>query len=98
MSVDEKMQKMITELNLTSSQQSQVRSILDEQKPKLDAATSDEARKSVQKDTDDRVKAVLNSDQRTRYDQMMQKAKDETGKTGSTGSASETGSSSGTGY
>jgi hypothetical protein len=69
-SPEEKVKKLTQELNLTTQQQSDIRTILDEQKTKKAAAATEAEKKTVQDETRQRIRAVLTDDQKAQFDKM----------------------------
>ena len=74
--------RMTKELNLTSDQQTKIKTILDDQQKQAqtvreDTSLSQEDRMSkmrdIHKSTMEQVKAVLNSDQQAKFDEMQKK-------------------------
>lgn len=73
---------MTKELNLSPDQQTRIKTILDDQQKQVQALRDDtsldqQARRSkmqdIHKSTVEQVKAVLNSDQQTKFDEMQKK-------------------------
>jgi hypothetical protein len=79
MTVEQKIEKLRTQLNLTPGQAANVQAILEEQKAKLDSATSEEDRKSVKDETHQRIKALLTDEQAAKYDRMKEEWKKDKG-------------------
>jgi periplasmic protein CpxP/Spy len=74
-SVDAKLEKMTKKLNLTSEQQASIRTILEEKKTKMEGLK--EQMKSSGEETQEKIKAVLTDEQKTKYEEMK---KDNMGK------------------
>jgi len=73
---------MTKELNLSSDQQTKIKTILDDQQKQAETVRSDTSlsqqdrmtkMRDLHKSTMDQVKAVLNSDQQTKFDEMQKK-------------------------
>lgn len=67
-SVDEKLEKMTKKLGLTTEQQASIRTILEEKKTKMEGLK--EQMKSSGDETQEKIKAVLTDEQKTKYDDM----------------------------
>jgi periplasmic protein CpxP/Spy len=85
MDVDQQLQRMTTKLNLTSAQQTQIKPILQDRQQKMQALKQDQTisqtdrssqAKSIKDDTNNKIEAVLNDDQKQKFEAMMEKKSD----------------------
>jgi Spy/CpxP family protein refolding chaperone len=93
-SVDERVQHMTKALNLSADQQTKVKSILENQRDQMmslkqDSSMSQQDRHAkfgqIHQDTQQKIRDVLNDDQKAKFDQMQQRHKEQMGKHGDTG-------------
>jgi periplasmic protein CpxP/Spy len=79
---DERLQHLTKKLNLTDDQQTKIKPILEQQQQQMQALRGDQSLSKEQrhakfqemhKDFTGQIRAQLNPDQQTRYDQMLQK-------------------------
>jgi periplasmic protein CpxP/Spy len=80
MDPDRQLQHLTSELNLTSDQQTQIKPLLVERQQKMQALFQDQSvapedrrtqARSIMEHTRDSIKAVLNDDQKTKFDAMQ---------------------------
>ena len=85
---------MTKELNLSSDQQAKIKTILDDQQKQAETLRSDTSlsqqdrmtkMRDIHKSTVDQVKAVLNSDQQAKFDEMQKKMMEHRGGPGGPG-------------
>ena len=90
-SVDERVQHLTQKLNLTSDQQAKVKSILEDQHNQMaslkqDTSMSEQDRhakfQQIHQDTQQKIRGVLNDDQKAKFDQMEAQHKEHMGKHG----------------
>jgi len=98
-SVEEQVQHLTKKLSLSDDQQAKVKSILEDQfeqmmSLKQDTSMAPQDRRAkfrqIQQDTQQRIRGVLNDDQKAKFDQMQAQRKDHRGMHGGQG---DTGSS-----
>jgi periplasmic protein CpxP/Spy len=98
-SADERLQHMTQVLNLSADQQAKVKSILEDQQNQMtslkqDTSLSSQDRRAkfeqIHEATHQKIRDVLNDDQKAKFDQMKARHKDHMGKHGGQG---DTGSS-----
>lgn len=70
LSVQEKVDMLRRELNLTPGQSANIKSILEEQKAKMEAATSAAEHKAIKEETRTRIRALLSAEQQAKYDRL----------------------------
>jgi hypothetical protein len=75
MTVEEKLDKLTTELDLTVEQQTAVRAILEDKKARL--AESPDQREAVKEDAHAKIRALLTDEQKLEYDAMKAEKKKE---------------------
>jgi periplasmic protein CpxP/Spy len=68
---DKKLEKMKTELSLTEEQSTQIKAIFDQKKADIEA--QHKAMEEKRKATHDQIAAVLNEDQKKKYEEMTEK-------------------------
>ncbi len=80
MTVDQRLQRMTQQLNLSDAQQQQIKPILENEMKQMqglhaDSSLSQQDRMSkmqqIRQDTASQIKPILNSDQQQKYEQMM---------------------------
>jgi periplasmic protein CpxP/Spy len=78
MSVDQRMERLTTQLNLTKDQKPQVKAVLEDTAKKMkDLAPEDrrEKGKAIREDEVKKLKAILTDEQFKKYEEAMQNAK-----------------------
>ncbi len=84
-SVEQRVDQLSTELNLTADQKTKVTAIMQEEATKSRELRSDtslsreqraEKRRAIMQETSTKVKAVLTPDQRTKYDKILEQRKE----------------------
>ena len=80
MSADQRLQMLTSQLNLSSDQQAQIKPILENESQQMDALRSDTSlsqqdrmskMQEIRKNTASQMTPILNSEQQTKYQQMM---------------------------
>lgn len=74
-SVQEKVEKLTLELNLTGDQVVNLRAVLEEQKARQEEADTDAEQRAVREETRQRVRGLLNDAQKLKYDQLKEEAR-----------------------
>jgi periplasmic protein CpxP/Spy len=82
---NKELQRMTKKLNLTSDQQNQILPILTNRQQQMESIRNDSSLsaqdrrakfRSVREDSDTKIRAVLNDDQKKQYDQMQQQMRE----------------------
>lgn len=73
-SVDEKVERMTKKLDLTSEQQSSIRTILEDKKSKMQSLH--EQMKTLQDETQQKIDAVLTAEQKAKHEEMKNEGKE----------------------
>ncbi|HKD59276.1 MAG TPA: hypothetical protein VKB47_02385 [Terracidiphilus sp.] len=85
MDPDQQLQRLTNKLNLSADQQNQIKPILEERQQKMQALslnqslTQDDRRsqaKSIKSDSNSRIEAVLNNDQKQKFEAMQEKKRE----------------------
>lgn len=80
MTVDQRLQHMTKQLNLSDAQQQQIKPILENEAKQMDTLHADSSLSQqdrmskmmqIRQDTSSQIKPILNSDQQQKYEQMM---------------------------
>jgi periplasmic protein CpxP/Spy len=71
-SAEQKLEKLDKELDLTSTQKEQVRTLLDEKMSKKAAATTDQEMQALKDEYKQKIRALLTDEQKTKYDSMKE--------------------------
>ena len=85
MSPDQQLDRLTQRLNLTDDQKNQIRPILEERQQKMQSLHSDNSHsredkmskaRSTFEDSNNKIRAVLNEDQKQKFDQMRQRRRE----------------------